>query len=133
MPRVDNPGHRAPSQAQVDLVEKNKAVESKTKQAAEEDPPADFDGAIALMKTLLSSEPGTPTPWFSSGLAYVGKQMYTEAIDALKQVTELPQLPGAHSSWVSAIASSMICPRRFPRSRRAGARSQNATPPTTPG
>jgi tetratricopeptide (TPR) repeat protein len=97
MQRVEIPDVALASQEEIRKVEQIKATESGTKEAAEKIRQRDFDGAIALAKGLLGTDPKNANASFVLGLAYVGKQMYPEAAGALRQVTELqPGFAGAH-------------------------------------
>jgi cytochrome c-type biogenesis protein CcmH/NrfG len=97
MQRVDVPDVVLASQEQIQKIEWAKETESGTKEAAEKIRQRDFDGAIARLQGLLGKDPRNANALFFLGLAYVGKQTYPEAIDALTQVTELrPTFPGAH-------------------------------------
>jgi len=97
MQRVDIPEIVLASEDLVQKVELSKAVEAGVKEAAEKVRLRDFDGAIAQLKSVLEKKPNDASALFFLGLAYVGKEMYAEAIGALTQVTDLnPTFPGAH-------------------------------------
>ncbi len=97
MQRVEVPDVVLASREQIQKTEWAKETESETKEAAEKIRQRDFDGAIARLQGLLGKNPRNAPALFFLGLAYVGKQTYPEAIDALTQVTELsPTFPGAH-------------------------------------
>jgi tetratricopeptide (TPR) repeat protein len=97
MQRVEIPDVMLASEQEVQKVERIKAAESGTKDAAEKIRLRDFDGAVTLAEGLLAADPKNANALFVLGLAYVGKQAYSEAADALTQVTELqPAFAGAH-------------------------------------
>ncbi|HVO12924.1 MAG TPA: tetratricopeptide repeat protein [Vicinamibacteria bacterium] len=97
MRREDIPDIVLASLEQRQKVELAKAAESGSKEATEKIRKGDYDGAIAQLRGLLEKKPKDVNLLFFLGLAYVGKQMYREALDALTQVTELnPAYPGAH-------------------------------------
>jgi tetratricopeptide (TPR) repeat protein len=97
MKREDIPDVVLASKEQKQKVELAKEAESGSKEATEKIRKGDFDGAIAQLKGLLEKRPRDANLLFFLGLAYVGKKMYPEALDALTQVTELnPTFPGAH-------------------------------------
>jgi Flp pilus assembly protein TadD len=96
MQRVDVPDVVLASQEQIQKRDWAKETESGTKEAAEKIRQGDFDGAIARLQGLLAKDPRNVHALFFLGLAYVGNQMYPEAIDALTRVTaQNPTFPGA--------------------------------------
>jgi tetratricopeptide (TPR) repeat protein len=97
MKRVEIPDIVLASEDELHRLEQTKTLETGTREAAEKIRQRDFDGAITLAKGLLATDPRNANALFVLGLAYVGKQMYREAADALTQVTELqPAFAGAH-------------------------------------
>jgi tetratricopeptide (TPR) repeat protein len=97
MQRVEIPEIVLASQEQVRRVEQAKDTDSGIKGAAEKVKKGDFDGAIPELKALLEKKPKDANAWYFLGLGYVGKKMYSEAAQALTEVTNLtPDFPGAH-------------------------------------
>ena len=80
MQRVDVPDVVLASQEQIQKRDLARETESGTKEAAEKIRQRDFDGAIARLQGLLAKNPRNVHALFFLGLAYVGKQMYPEAI-----------------------------------------------------
>ena len=97
MKRVDMPDVVLVSEAQVQKTQRIQEVGARNKEAAEKVRSRDFDGALALLRPALQQAPDDADTLFLLGLAYSGKGLCAEAVEALTRVTELtPTFPGAY-------------------------------------
>ena len=131
MQKVDIPDVVLVSQAQAQHAEQLKEADAGAKKASEKIRAGDFDGAAALLQTVLAKDPTDANALFYLGLARVGKQQYREATESLARVTELqPAFSGSRltrtsSTWRRGATSTKASwPARPSTSRRREPRPQ---------
>jgi tetratricopeptide (TPR) repeat protein len=98
MQKVDVPDIVLVSQAHAQHTELVKEADAGVKKASEKIRAGDFDGAAALLQTVLEKNPTDANALFYLGLARVGKQQYREAAESLARVTELQ--PAFSGAWL---------------------------------
>jgi tetratricopeptide (TPR) repeat protein len=85
------------SQAQVREVETMKEMQAEVKVAAEKMRLGNFDDALAMTRKVLEKDPKDANALYLTGLIYVKKKMWAEAVPPLLEVTELsPKFPAAY-------------------------------------
>jgi|WetSurMetagenome_2_1015567.scaffolds.fasta_scaffold245963_2 tetratricopeptide (TPR) repeat protein len=89
MQKVEIPPVTMVSQAQAREIQGLKESEAGVKESADKIRAGEFDAAITILKGLLEKNPKDSNALFLTGMAYLKKQMYPEAIPAFTQVTEL--------------------------------------------
>ena len=120
MQKVEIPDITLASQQQVQGAEKAKEVDSGIKDAAEKVRRGDFAGATPQLKTFVEAKPKDPNAWYFLGLAYAGQKMYTEAVQALTEVTNLsPEFAGAHFEMGVCLRELHDAPRALDAFRKA--------------
>jgi Flp pilus assembly protein TadD len=81
----------------VQQVERLKEAEAGVKAGSEKIRLGDFDGALAVLKPVLDKNPQDPNGLYLTGMAYLRKNMVTEASAAFLKVTEIsPKFAAAH-------------------------------------
>jgi tetratricopeptide (TPR) repeat protein len=97
MERVEIPPVIMATEQLVQEVERLKEAEAGVKAGAEKIRLGDYDGALAMLKTVLDKNPQDPNALYLSGMAYLRKNMVPEAAAAFLKVTELsPKFAAAH-------------------------------------
>jgi tetratricopeptide (TPR) repeat protein len=97
MQRVEVPDVVLVSESQIQQAQHLEQAAAEVKQASEALQNGDPEGALALLRSVLSKNPKDPKALFLMGLSYDRKKMHHEAVAALIQVTELsPSFAGAH-------------------------------------
>jgi tetratricopeptide (TPR) repeat protein len=97
MQKVEIPAVTLVSESQLQQAMEMKETEGVVKEATEKIRRGDYDGAIALLKDVLTKTPKDPNALYLLGMSYSKKQMYMEAIEALTQVVQLvPNFAPAH-------------------------------------
>jgi Flp pilus assembly protein TadD len=97
MEKVEIPPVIMATEALVQEVQRLKEVEAGVKGGAEKIRQGDYDGALADLKTVLDKNPRESNALYLTGMAYLRKDMLTEASTAFLQVTELsPKFAAAY-------------------------------------
>ena len=97
MEKVEIPPVVMATEELVKQVERLKEAEAGVKSGADKLRQGDYDGALAMLKTVLDKNPEDPNAQYLSGMAYLRKDMIPEASAAFLKVTELsPKFAAAH-------------------------------------
>ncbi|HUU06703.1 MAG TPA: tetratricopeptide repeat protein [Patescibacteria group bacterium] len=97
MLRVEIPVILLASSQEVLQIEQNKQMKKDLEDATEKIRELDYDGALEILKRALESDAKNVNALYLTGLAFAKKKMYTEAKEALEQVTVLtPDFAPAH-------------------------------------
>lgn len=89
MEKVEIPPIIMATEELVQEVQSLKEAEAGVKAGAEKIRQGDIDGALADLKTVLDKNPQDPNALYLTGMAYLRKNMLTEASAAFLKVTEL--------------------------------------------
>ncbi len=85
------------SQEVVQEVQRLKEAEAGVKTGADKIRQGDYDGALASLKPVLDKDPNDPNALYLTGIAYLKKKMYAEAVGPFTRVTELsPKFAAAY-------------------------------------
>ena len=97
MQKADIPTVTLASRQTVEEAQQMQQAAGEVRAAAEKIRLEDFDGAIADLKTVLDKNPEDANALYLTGMAYVKKTMFAEAIPPLVKVTELsPKFAAAY-------------------------------------
>ena len=89
MEKVEIPPIIMATEELVQQVERLKEAEAGVKAGSEKLRQGDYDGALAMLKTVLDRNPEDPNALYLSGMAYLRKEMIPEASAAFLKVTTL--------------------------------------------
>lgn len=97
MKRVEMPPVVLASQEVVNEAQRMRQAAAGVKAAGEKLRTGDYDGALADLKTILEKDPKDSNALYLTGMAYIKKKMWSEAIPPMTEVTALsPKFAAAY-------------------------------------
>jgi tetratricopeptide (TPR) repeat protein len=95
--KVEIPTVTLVSQVQIKEAENMKEMQAEVKEAVNELRQGNFDQALSMTQRILEKNPKDTNALYVMGLAYIKKEMWSEAVNPLLEVTGLnPSFPAAY-------------------------------------
>jgi tetratricopeptide (TPR) repeat protein len=97
MQKVELPDVVLAAQEVIREAQRLKAAAAGVKESTELIRRSDYDGALALLKPILEKNPKDPNALYLTGMAYLKKKMWPEAVEPFLEVTEIsPKFAAAY-------------------------------------